>query len=43
MKNEDHNLSDKDFREIASLSKGFSGSDINSLIKSACYEPLWKF
>ena len=43
MKNEEHNLSKSDFKEIAKIAVGFSGSDINSLIKSACYEPLRKF
>lgn len=43
MKKEDHNLTDNDFRKIAKAIDGFSGSDITSLIKNACYEPLRKF
>lgn len=43
MKKEKHNLNDNDFVDLAKKSEGFSGSDINSLIKNACYEPLRKF
>ena len=43
MRKEQHNLTEADFVEVAQSSDGFSGSDINSLIKNACYEPLRKF
>lgn len=43
MKGEDHNLSDNDFRELGKATQNYSGSDINNLIKNACYEPLRKF
>lgn len=43
MKKEKHSLSEQDFYEVAKKTEGFSGSDINSLIKNACYEPLRKF
>jgi len=43
MKKEKHSLNDNDFIDLAKKSEGFSGSDINSLIKNACYEPLRKF
>lgn len=43
MKKEQHTLSDKDFTDIAVACDNFSGSDINSLVKNACYEPLRRF
>jgi vacuolar protein-sorting-associated protein 4 len=43
MKKEDHNLSESDFQEIAQRTELFSGSDMNSLVKNACFEPLRKF
>ena len=43
MKNEEHQLQNSDFEEIAEKTEQFSGSDMNSLIKNACYEPLRKF
>lgn len=43
MKKEKHNLTEEDFIEIGKKSEGFSGSDINSLIKNTCFEPLRKF
>lgn len=43
MKKEEHNVTEPQFKEIAKLTDKYSGSDINSLIKNACYEPLRKF
>lgn len=43
MKKERHNLTEKDFKLLAKQTDGYSGSDINSLIKNACYEPLRKY
>ena len=43
MKKEEHELSEADFKEIADRSELFSGSDLKSLIKNACFEPLRKF
>lgn len=43
MKKEKHSISDNDFIDLAKKTDGFSGSDLNSLIKNACYEPLRKF
>lgn len=43
MKKEDHTLTDHDFNQIAKDCDNFSGSDINSLVKNACYEPLRRF
>lgn len=43
MKKEKHTLTEQDFAEISKRTEGFTGSDINSLIKNACYEPLRKF
>jgi vacuolar protein-sorting-associated protein 4 len=43
MKKEDHTISDHDFNQIAKECDNFSGSDINSLVKNACYEPLRRF
>ena len=43
MTHEEHCLSDKDFHELAKATENYSGSDINNLIKNACYEPLRKF
>lgn len=43
MKKEEHNLTEKDFKEVAIASNNYSGSDITGLIKNACYEPLRKF
>ena len=43
MQNEEHNLTDKDFKELAKATENYSGSDLNNLIKNACYEPLRKF
>ena len=43
MRKENHNISEQEFVEIAKYADGFSGSDINGLIKNACYEPLRKF
>ena len=43
MEKEDHTISEHDFQQIAKASDNFSGSDINSLVKNACYEPLRRF
>lgn len=43
MKKEEHTLTDHDFDQIAKECDNFSGSDINSLVKNACYEPLRRF
>lgn len=43
MEKENHNLTQNDFRELAKATENYSGSDINSLVKNACYEPLRKF
>ena len=43
MKKEEHCLTDADFEEIAKNTELFSGSDLNALIKNACFEPLRKF
>ena len=43
MKDEDHTLTENDFREIAKETNNYSGSDINGLVKNACYEPLRRF
>jgi vacuolar protein-sorting-associated protein 4 len=43
MKNEEHNLTEADFKEMADRTDLFSGSDLSSLIKNACFEPLRKF
>lgn len=43
MEKEKHNLTDNDFHEIAKKCEGYSGSDVNALIKNACYEPLRKY
>ena len=43
MKKETHTLTDHDFSQIAKSCDNFSGSDINSLVKNACYEPLRRF
>lgn len=43
MKNESHLLSDQDFETIADRTEYYSGSDMGTLIKNACYEPLRKF
>lgn len=43
MEKEDHTLTHNDFKEIAKETHNFSGSDINGLVKNACYEPLRRF
>ncbi len=43
MKKEDHNITDGQFESLAKEIDGFTGSDINQLVKNACYEPLRKF
>ncbi len=43
MKKNKHIIREEDFREVAKLCDGYSGSDINGLVKNACYEPLRKF
>lgn len=43
MLKETHTLSESDFQELAQRTDTFSGSDLNQLIKNACYEPLRKF
>ena len=43
MKNEDHCMTEQDFLEIAQNTDTYSGSDLNALIKNACFEPLRKF
>jgi vacuolar protein-sorting-associated protein 4 len=43
MEKEDHTLTAHDFKEIAKSTHNFSGSDINGLVKNACYEPLRRF
>ena len=36
-------MTEAQFKEIGKLTERYSGSDINGLIKNACYEPLRKF
>lgn len=43
MKDEDHTITENDFSEIGKSTINFSGSDINALVKNACYEPLRRF
>lgn len=43
MKKEAHTITDHEFDQIAKACDNFSGSDINSLVKNACYEPLRRF
>ena len=43
MKGEDTTLTDDDYVKIANKCDFFSGSDMSSLIKNACYEPLRRF
>lgn len=43
MKDEDHTLTEHDFSEVAKSCNNFSGSDINALVKNACFEPLRRF
>ena len=43
MEKEDHTLTEHDFSEVAKSCTNFSGSDINSLVKNACFEPLRRF
>ena len=43
MLKETHLLTPQNFEEVAAATDCFSGSDLNQLIKNACYEPLRKF
>ena len=43
MKGEDTTLTESDYVKIAQKCDYFSGSDMSSLIKNACYEPLRRF
>lgn len=43
MKKEKHTLTQNEVQEIADRTDHYSGSDLNQLIKNACYEPLRKF
>lgn len=43
MKKEKHTMTEADFQDMANRTEHFSGSDLNQLIKNACYEPLRKF
>lgn len=43
MKKELHTLKEEDFEELARKTDMYSGSDLNTLIKNACYEPLRTF
>ena len=43
MKNEDHTLTDNDFTKIAKNTEFYSGSDLSTLVKNACFGPLRKF
>lgn len=38
--NTPHNLTDRDFEELARRTEGFSGSDISVLVRDALYEPV---
>jgi len=40
MKDNPHELSDKDFEEFANLTTNYSGSDISILVRDAVYEPV---
>jgi len=35
-----HNLSDKDFKELAAHTDGYSGADLSVLVRDALYEPV---
>lgn len=39
---QNHNLKDQEIRELARKIEGFSGSDVSTFVKQACYEPLRK-
>lgn len=43
MKNENHSMAESDFELVAKKCDFFSGSDMSTLIKNACYEPLRRF
>ena len=43
LKEIDHELNEKNFEDLATLSDGYSGSDIKSLIKDAVYQPMRTF
>uniref|UniRef100_A0AC34QVE5 AAA+ ATPase domain-containing protein n=1 Tax=Panagrolaimus sp. JU765 TaxID=591449 RepID=A0AC34QVE5_9BILA len=40
LQNESHKMSSKDFKEIAELTKGFSGADMYNFAKEAAYGPI---
>jgi vacuolar protein-sorting-associated protein 4 len=39
----DHHLTENDFQQLATLTEGYSGSDLKSLIKEAAYQPMRVF
>lgn len=43
MKKESTTLTDADYQTLAQKTDFYSGSDLSSLIKNACYEPLRRF
>ena len=40
LKNVQHELTEKNFEDLATQIEGYSGSDIKTLIKDAVYQPM---